>query len=132
MKQRKAKDDAVYKAQLGATIMMTLGAMEVIGAVLTGRLIKKFNKRFGVHFLSAVGLICCLYMIILLSNDVTFGWQYYIAAALWGLADSAISTSLIALLATEFEDKAAALGVNGFIESIMKFIGYLVFSYCLL
>jgi len=99
MKQRDDNEDnTVYKAQLGATIMMSLGAMEVIGAVVTGRLIKKFGKRFGLHFISAVGLICCLFMISLLSNNITFGWPYYIAAALWGFADSSLSTSLTPLV----------------------------------
>lgn len=130
MKQRHDENpDTVKRAQLAATIMITLGVMEVVGAMVTGRLIKRFGKRFGVHFLSAIGLICCIYMISLLAANVDFGWPYYIAAALWGFADSSISTSLIALLASEFEDKEASLGVNGFVESIMKFVGYLIFMY---
>lgn len=99
MGQRHEKDDSlVRKAQLGAAVMIPLGVMEVVGAVAAGRLIKRFGKRFGVHLLTVVGIICCVLMISLLVKDVSFGWPYYVASAFWGFADSTVSTSLIALL----------------------------------
>ena len=99
MKQRHTPtDNHVDKARLGATLLIFFGIMEVVGAMGSGRLIKALGKRYGIYLLTVIGIATCLGILALTYKKVEFGWEYYVQASLWGLADATLSTSLIGLL----------------------------------
>ncbi len=56
------------------------------------------GKRFGVYLTVITGVAACLGVLILAYVKISYGWPHYIAAAMWGLADSTLNTSLIGLL----------------------------------
>jgi len=99
-------DNTEDKLQAGVSLMIFFGIAGVLGAIIAGRLINTFGKRFGINFFTILGVTAALGMPILVSSNVPFvpysfeGWPYYTEAALWGLADSTLNTSLIGLLVT--------------------------------
>jgi len=78
--------------------MIVFGVAEVFGAATSGKLIGIYGKKFGLHLLFATGVLSCFTILSLRVADVPFGWTYYLASFLWGLADSCLNTSIIGLL----------------------------------
>jgi predicted MFS family arabinose efflux permease len=104
VEQAKVEDDPTRKLQAGVFLMIFFGIAEVLGGVVAGRLINALGKRFGINFLTILGITAALGLPVLVASKVPFvlfsfkGWPYYTEAALWGFADSSLNTSIIGLL----------------------------------
>ena len=119
--------DANKKLSMSLFAMIPLGAGEIIGSLVMGKISDKFGYQVGLKLVMVLTILGFVLVFITIST-FKFNYMTFLMTFAWGLQDSAVSNFVNCVLAFEFEDKLAPFSVYKFSQSLFTFIFLVVAS----
>ncbi len=109
------------KLSMSLYAMIPLGASEILGSLLHGRILDRHGNKAGVMWCMAT-LVGALVLVFVYLNIFEFGVVAFVMTFMWGLHDSALSNQANCILGFEFESKILPFAIYKFVQSFCTFI----------
>lgn len=108
------------KTQNSLFAMIGLGVGEIVGSIVCGKILDKWNQKAGLIYDMIITAIAFAFLITY--NEVrNYGVVTYFMTFFWGLQDAAINTIINVILGFEFESKIIPFSVFKFLQSLFNF-----------
>ena len=105
--------------------MIALGVGEILGALLSGRVIDKYGKKAGVLLVlitMAIGFLFLFLVVIFYKFSVlTFFMTFF-----WGLYDSSLNNMCNCIYGFEFDSKILPFSVSKLVKTLLIFIALML------